>query len=68
VLERLAPLGAGFGQPVRVGNLRDRLDLGLRDEAALARRELAVVVLEGADRDVRGAVRPQLLDSLLERQ
>jgi len=68
VLERLAPLGARFGQPVRVRDLRDRLDLGLRDEAALARRELAVVVLEGADRDVWSAVRPQLLDSLLERQ
>jgi hypothetical protein len=68
VLERLPPLGAGLGQPVGVGDVRERLDLGLRDQAALARRELAVVVLEGTDRDVRRAVPPQLLDSLLERQ
>ena len=51
------------GQVVERGQLADRLDRVLRHQAGLARLELAVVVLERADRDVRDTFGAHLLDA-----
>jgi len=67
-LERLPALRAGVRQLLQVRDVAQRLELGFGQKPALARLELRVVVLEGADRDVGRAVRPELLDSLPERQ
>ena len=57
---------AGVGKVRGVRELLDRLDLRLGQGAALAGLELAVVVREGIERDVRRAGVAQLPEALLE--
>ena len=63
LLQRLA-LGVGVGgQLVELGRVGHGLDRVLGHQPGLARLELAVVVLEGADRVLRDALRAHLLDA-----
>jgi len=63
VVERLAGVVAAVGQRREAGDLLHGLDLRLRQRAALAGRELPVVVRERVERDVRRAGVAQLLEA-----
>jgi hypothetical protein len=64
--DRLVERRVPFGQRVEFLHLPDRLDLGLRQHAGLALRELAVVVAERVDRCVGKPFAAHLLDAGLQ--
>ncbi len=60
---RLVERRLGLGQRLGVLDVIDGIDVGLRDQPRLARRELVVVVAERLDRGARDALALHLLDA-----
>ena len=60
---RLVERRLGLGQRLGVLDVIDGIDVGLRDQPRLARRELVVVVTERLDRGARDALALHLLDA-----